>query len=67
MKLSFINPYLCTVGFQMQIGPGSFIGTRTRAIKEEASRMVDAYRGKLQHSAEECEGSGVIFAFVSIL
>lgn len=45
----------------MQIGPDSFIGTGVRAIKEEVSRMVDAYVGKLQQSAEECEGSGVIF------
>ncbi|KAH6759159.1 hypothetical protein C2S51_019394 [Perilla frutescens var. frutescens] len=55
-----MNLYLCTVGFQMQIGPDSFIGTRVPAIKEEVSRMVDAYVGKLQHSAEECEGSGVL-------
>lgn len=51
----------------MQIGPDSFIGTRVRAIKEEVSRMVDAYSGKLQQSAEKCEGSGVIFALVSFL
>ncbi|KAH6783518.1 Transmembrane amino acid transporter family protein [Perilla frutescens var. hirtella] len=48
------------VGFQMQIGPNSFIGTHVRAIKEEVSIMVDAYVGKLHHSAGECEGSVVV-------
>lgn len=51
----------------MQIGPDSFIGTRVRTIKEEVSRMADAYAGKLQSSAEECEGSGVIFAYINLL
>lgn len=51
----------------MQIGPDSFIGTRVRSIKEEAARMADAYAGKLHNSAEECEGNGVIFAYLNLL
>ncbi|XP_057795615.1 serine/threonine-protein kinase PBL34-like isoform X2 [Salvia miltiorrhiza] len=58
--LGVLHKVLHPMGFQMQIGPDSFIGTRVRAIKEEVTRMVDAYAGKLQNSAEECEGSGVV-------
>ncbi|XP_011069625.1 probable serine/threonine-protein kinase PIX7 [Sesamum indicum] len=57
--LGVLHKMLHPLGFQMQIGPDSFIGTRVRAIKGEVSRMVDALAGMLQRSAEECEGNGV--------
>ncbi|KAG8378172.1 hypothetical protein BUALT_Bualt08G0110300 [Buddleja alternifolia] len=57
--LGVLHKVLHPMGFQMQIGPDSFIGTRVRAIKEDVSRKVDVYVGMLQHSAEECEGDGV--------
>ncbi|KAL0438166.1 UNVERIFIED_CONTAM: Proline-rich receptor-like protein kinase PERK13 [Sesamum latifolium] len=57
--LGVLHKVLHPLGFQMQIGPDSFIGTRVRAIKGEVSRMVDALAGMLQRSAEECEGNGV--------
>ncbi|KAL2232317.1 UNVERIFIED_CONTAM: Protein NSP-INTERACTING KINASE 3 [Sesamum indicum] len=56
--LGVLHKMLHPLGFQMQIGPDSFIGTRVRAIKGEVSRMVDALAGMLQRSAEECEGNG---------
>ncbi|KAK4429588.1 Proline-rich receptor-like protein kinase PERK14 [Sesamum alatum] len=55
-----LHKVLHPLGFQMQIGPNSLIGTRVRAIKGEVSRMVDACAGMLQRSAEECEGNGVV-------
>ncbi|KAL0360306.1 UNVERIFIED_CONTAM: Proline-rich receptor-like protein kinase PERK13 [Sesamum radiatum] len=57
--LGVLHKVLHPLGFQMQIGPDSFIGTRVRAIKGEVSRMVDALAGMLQRTAEECEGNGV--------
>ncbi|KAL1533547.1 non-specific serine/threonine protein kinase [Salvia divinorum] len=48
------------MGFEMEISPDSFMGTRVRAIKEQVSRMADAYAGNLHNSAEACEGSGVV-------
>ncbi|XP_047959504.1 receptor-like cytosolic serine/threonine-protein kinase RBK1 [Salvia hispanica] len=48
------------MGFEMEISPNSFMGTRVRAIKEQVSRMVDAYAGNLHNSAEACEVSGVV-------
>lgn len=62
MKFFIVNLYLCIVGFEMEISPDSFMGTRVRAIKEQVSRMADAYAGNLHKSAEACEVSGVIFA-----
>ncbi|KAK6132239.1 hypothetical protein DH2020_034022 [Rehmannia glutinosa] len=56
--LGVLHQVLHPMGFQMQIGPDSFIGTSVRAIKEEVSRMVDAYVGMLHQSAEECEHKG---------
>ncbi|KAK6114955.1 hypothetical protein DH2020_007224 [Rehmannia glutinosa] len=58
--LGVLHQVLHPMGFQMQIGPDSFIGTSVRAIKEEVSRMVDAYVGMLHQSAEECEHKGVV-------
>ncbi|KAI3464593.1 hypothetical protein Pfo_021256 [Paulownia fortunei] len=58
--LGVLHQVLHPMGFQMQIGPDSFIGTSVRAIKEEVSRMVDAYVGMLQQSAEECESNRVV-------
>ncbi|KAK4391012.1 Proline-rich receptor-like protein kinase PERK12 [Sesamum angolense] len=57
--LGVLHKVLHPLGFQMQIGPDSFIGTGVPAIKGEVSRMVDALAGMLQRSAEECEGNGV--------
>ncbi|KAL0326102.1 UNVERIFIED_CONTAM: protein NSP-INTERACTING kinase [Sesamum radiatum] len=57
--LGVLHKVLHPLGFQMQIGPDSFIGTGVPAIKGEVSRMVDALTGMLQRSAEECEGNGV--------
>ncbi|KAL8481892.1 hypothetical protein ACS0TY_028146 [Phlomoides rotata] len=58
--LGVLHKVLHPMGFEMQIGRESFIGTRFRAIKEEVSRMVDTYAAILQPTAEECEGSGVV-------
>lgn len=49
-----------TVGFEMQLGRESFIGTRFRAIKEQVSRMVDTYAAILHPTAQQCEPTGVI-------
>lgn len=51
------------MGFQIQIGSNSFVGTHSRAIKEDASRKVDAYVGILERSVVEFESEGVIFLF----
>ncbi|KAG6390457.1 hypothetical protein SASPL_148192 [Salvia splendens] len=48
------------MGFEMEISPDSFMRTCVRAIKEQVSRMADAYAGNLHNSAEACEVSGVV-------
>ncbi|XP_051139036.1 inactive protein kinase SELMODRAFT_444075-like isoform X2 [Andrographis paniculata] len=57
--LGVLHKVLHPMGFQMQIGPSSFIGARLQAIKEEVARMVDIFVRMLHHSAEECDADGV--------
>ncbi|XP_073135117.1 proline-rich receptor-like protein kinase PERK12 [Henckelia pumila] len=54
-----LHKVLHPMGFQIQIGSNSFVGTHARAIKEDASRKVDAYVGMLQRSVVEFESEGV--------
>ncbi|XP_073051713.1 proline-rich receptor-like protein kinase PERK8 [Primulina eburnea] len=54
-----LHKVLHPMGFQIQIGSNSFVGTHARAIKEDASRNVDAYVGMLQRSVVEFESEGV--------
>lgn len=55
------------MGFQIQIGPKSFIGAHVRAIKEEVSRKLDTCVKMLKRSAIECEGKEVIYALMLAL
>ncbi|KZV17353.1 inactive protein kinase [Dorcoceras hygrometricum] len=54
-----LHKVLHPMGFQIQIGSNSFVGTHARAIKEDASRKVDAYVGMLRQSVVEFESEGV--------
>ncbi|XP_020548102.1 probable receptor-like protein kinase At3g17420 isoform X1 [Sesamum indicum] len=57
--LGVLHKVLHPMGFQIQIGPKSFVGAHFRAIEEDVSRKVDEYVHTLQHTAEECEAEGV--------
>ncbi|KAK4433733.1 Proline-rich receptor-like protein kinase PERK13 [Sesamum alatum] len=57
--LGVSHKVLHPMGFQIQIGPKSFVGAHFRAIKEDVSRKVDEYVCMLRHTAEECEAEGV--------
>ncbi|KAK6115619.1 hypothetical protein DH2020_007888 [Rehmannia glutinosa] len=59
LVLGVLDKVLHPMGFHIQIGQKSFIGSHVRAIEEEVSRKVDANVGVLQRSAEECEAKGV--------
>lgn len=65
MLMSF--NYYVAVGFQIQIGPKSFIGSHVLAIKEEVSRKVEFCVRMLKRSAIECEGKGVIYALLLVI
>lgn len=55
---------ISAVGFEIQIGPDSFIRAHGRAIKEEVSRKAEANVAMLEHFAGECEDKGVIYALL---
>ncbi|XP_051151022.1 inactive protein kinase SELMODRAFT_444075-like [Andrographis paniculata] len=50
---------MSAVGFQIKIGPESFIGAHARAIEEEVSRKLESYMGMLQQSVEHFQAKGV--------
>lgn len=57
--LGVLHKLLHPMGFEMPLGSDSFMGARMRAIKENVSRIIDAYVRMLHCSAEECDGDGV--------
>ncbi|KAL0391780.1 UNVERIFIED_CONTAM: Inactive protein kinase SELMODRAFT [Sesamum radiatum] len=57
--LGVLHKVLHPMGFQIKIGPKSFVGAHFRAIEEDVSRKVDEYVRMLRDTAEECEAEGV--------
>ncbi|KAK4387349.1 Proline-rich receptor-like protein kinase PERK14 [Sesamum angolense] len=57
--LGVLHKVLHPMGFQIKIGPKSFVGAHFRAIEEDVSRKVDEYVRMLRHTAGECEAEGV--------